>query len=160
MKKILLGIVLLLAIASTACAGGFANTTTLAAGANLVQFDDPAISPGYEGCVNGAISLSPHLSGVGSVNYGFRNHYWRSTAGVRVTATDVDNMDFSVGLGIQYHSCNWLGLEPNEWCPDVAVGFRPLPNDLPGLTLTGLGWYGLDTKKAAADVGIRWAFNL
>ena len=161
MKKILLGLVLLLAISSTACAGGFANTTALALGANVAWHDGTTShNPDFEGAANGAMSLSPHISAVGSVNYGFERNYWRSTAGGRVTATDVDNQDFSVGLGIQYHFASLLALEPNEWCPDVAVGIRPLPKQIPALALVGLGWYGLTTERAGLSLGARYRFNI
>jgi hypothetical protein len=161
MKKYLMYLAALLFVTTTATAGGFANTTSLALGANGVWSDGATerVSD-VEACVNGAMSLSPHISGVGSVNYGFLNNAYRSTAGVRITATDVNNRDFSVGIGVQYHLYNGSELKPNEWCPDVAVGFRPWPKTVPAFTLTGLAWYGLDSNNPGADIGIRWRFNL
>jgi hypothetical protein len=157
MKKTLLVAVLLLATVPALAAPP--SLASLALGVNGIWADGETQPwSDVEACANGAVSLQPHISAVGSVNYGFVNAYYRSTAGVRVTATDVNNRDFSVGVGMQYHLSNKL--QPNEWCPDVAVGYRPWPKTLPAVTLTGLGWYGLDTKRAGADLGVRWRFSL
>jgi len=140
-----------------------APTPTLAvlyAGANGVWFDDAPFRSEIEACANGRASLSPHLSAVGSLNYGFSRAYFRSSVGVRATATDTENPNFSLGLGIQYHMASITGLRPNEWAPEVAVGYRPWPERWPRWSLTGLGWYGLDTNRATADLGVRYRLNL
>jgi hypothetical protein len=158
---LILGTLLALGIITTCRAEGLANTTSLAAGINGVWFDGPdAPGPDVEASLNGAMSLSPHLSLVGSADWGLTSTYLRSTVGARVTATDVDNADFSVGLGIQYHSASVASLRPNEWCPDVALGLRPWPARWPSVALVGLGWYGLESGRAGCSVGGRWRFNL
>lgn len=156
-----LTVVLALGFAVGQCFAATPNLASLYAGANGVWFTngDP-YKADVEGCATAKASLSPHLSAVGSVNYGFGETYIRSTAGVRATATDVDNPDFSVGLGIAYHMASRAELRPNEWAPDVSVGFRPWPEKYPRVILTAQAWYGLQTNRGAADVGVRYQFRL
>lgn len=152
---------LALGIITSARAGGLANTTSLAGGVQGVWWDGVnAPGPDVEAVANGAMSLSPHISLVGAVAFGLTDSYLRSTVGARVTATDVDNEDFSIGLGIQYHNASVSELGPNEWCPDVSLGIRPWPRQAPAVTLTGLGWYGLESGRAGCAVGAKWRFDL
>ena len=109
-----------------------------------------------EPTVGAVISASPHLSAVGSVDWGLTHSYLRGTAGARITATDVENPNMSVGLGIQYHAATVGVLRPDQWCPDVSIGVRPWPVRWPALTLTGLAWYGLKDQSAGATIGIRY----
>ena len=142
-------------------ADGLANTTSLYAGANGVWFDGAnAPGPTLEAAGNASMSLSPHLSLVGAVGFGLTKTYVRSSGGIRVTATDVDDPNFSVGLGVQYHASSVKELGRSEWCPDVSVGLRPWPQKWPAISLTALGWYGLDSKSAGCDAGARYAFHL
>jgi hypothetical protein len=159
---IVLGLLFALGILTGTCrAAGLANTTTLAAGVSGVWFDGPdAPGPAVEAAGLGAMSLSPHIALVGMLGWGLTDTYLRSTVGVRVTATDVDNPNFSVGLGIQRHDASVTRLGPSEWCPDVAVGLRPYPVRWPAVTLTGLGFYGLESGRAGCSIGARWAFDL
>ena len=151
-----LALVALLAVPARASSDLFA----LYAGANGAFFGqaDPW-NADVEAALNGKASLSPHVSAVGSVNYGFSHSYFRSTVGARVTASDVDNPDFSIGLGIQYHTASVADLRPDEWCPDVAVGWRPWPTTQPDLSLTALGWYGLTSTHSGATLGVRYRFK-
>jgi hypothetical protein len=105
-------------------------------------------------------SLSPHISLVGSSAYGLANDYWRYAAGIRMTATDVDNRDFSVGLGFQYRGSYDGKLAPDEWAPDATIGWRPWPTTLPDIILSGHAWYGIDTNRAGALAGIRYVLPL
>lgn len=157
---LVLGLMLALVIVGTARAQGFANTTILAAGVNGVWLD--AVSdPGLEASGNAAMSLSPHLSLVGGLSAGLgTDSYLRSTVGVRVTATDVDNPDFSVGLGIQYRNTSDPNRGPSEWCPDVSVGLKPLPMRFPSVALVGQGWYGMHSDVAGCLIGLRYNFHL
>jgi hypothetical protein len=148
-------------IAGTCRAEGLANTTTLAAGVSGVWLDGPdAPGPNLEASGHAAMSLSPHLSLVGMAAWGLTETYLRSTVGIRVTASDVNDPNLSVGLGVQYHNASIAVLQPNEWCPDVSVGLRPWPDKWPTVTLTGLGWYGLDSGRAGCSAGVRYAFNI
>lgn len=131
------------------------------AGINGAWFDsaDP-----YQGDVeatgNLSASLSPHITMTGGGYWGMCNSYLRGVAAARICATDVNNPDFSVEVGIGYHFASKAALRPNEWCPEVSAGFRPFPTDWPNLLVGAQGWYGLDTKRAGATVGARWRFDL
>lgn len=124
---------------------------------NGIWFDDPEaeVRNDLEAGLNARASLSPHISLVGSGVYGIRNKYFRYSAGVRVTATDVDNQAFSVGLGLQYRGSGYYELKPDEWAPDASVGWRPWPQ-LPDVVLVAQGWYGIESDKAGALAGIRY----
>lgn len=158
---LVIGTLLALIVIGTARADGLANTTTLAAGVSGVWFDGPdAPGPNLEASGHGAMSLSPHLSLVGMAAWGMTETYLRSSVGIRVTATDVDDPNFSVGLGVQYHAASVAVLQPNEWCPDVSFGLRPWPVRWPAVALVGQGWYGLDSGRAGCSAGVRYAFRL
>lgn len=126
------------------------------AGVNGVWFDDEAKPSDFE--VGGSVraSVSPHISGVGGVWYGVDHNYYLGEAGVRVTASDVLNPNFSVGLGIVYRGCSKPDLRAEEWCPDVSVGWRPWPNSQPKLILGARGLYGLQTNEAEAIAAVRY----
>jgi hypothetical protein len=109
---------------------------------------------------NLSASLSPHISAVGGMAWGTCNSYLRGSAGGRITVTDANNPDFSIGVGAQYRVASKEELRPNEWATDVSIGYRPFPVDWPRLTLVGQGWYGFTTQKAGAQVGARWRFPL
>jgi len=158
---LILGTLLALGVISTCRAGGLANTTSLAAGVNGVWFDGvDAPGPNLEASAHGAMSLSPHLSLVGSLGWGLTDTYLRSAVGFRVTVTDVDNQNFSAGIGIQYHNGSVASLKPSEWCPDVTVGLRPWPEKVPQVALVAAGWYGLESNRAGCSAGARWRFDL
>jgi hypothetical protein len=158
---LILGTIAALGIVATCRAEGLANTTTLAAGLSGVWFDGPeAPGPNLEASGHAAMSLSPHLSLVGMLGAGLTDSYLRTTFGVRVTATDVDDPNFSVGLGIQRHDASVARLGPGEWCPDVAVGLKPWPARWPAVVLTGLGFYGLDSGRAGCSAGVRYTFAI
>lgn len=105
-------------------------------------------------------SLSPHISLVGSTAWGLCNSYVRGAGGVRVTATDVNNQSFDVAVGVQYRMASKAIMRPNEWAADVSVGYIPLPEQYPRLSLVAQGWYGLDTHRSGATIGARWRFPL
>lgn len=111
-----------------------------------------------EAAGNAAASLSPHLSLVGGGAWGFAHSYLRGSIGARVTATDVQNPDFSVGFGVSYRVAS--AEFQNEWTPEAAVGWRPWPQRYPQVTMVGVGWYGMDSHETAATLGVRWRVSL
>jgi hypothetical protein len=160
MKTLLAILPLLCLSAATVFAQG-KPVTNLYAGANGIWFSNgTAEKADVEAAGNASMSLSPHLSAVGSVDYGFAHSYIRSSAGARVTASDVQNPDFSIGLGIQYHFSSVEWMRPNEWAPDASFGWRPWPGQYPRISLTGLAWYGLESQKAACNLGVRYKFSI
>jgi len=152
----------LIALASVAPAAASTNGVMSAyVGANGAWFVDAnPYQADFEPTAALSASLSPHISLVGSAAWGVCNSYLRGGAGARVTVTDVDNPDFSVGTGIQYRIASKAALRPNEWAVDVSMGYRPLPDQYPALSLVAQGWYGLDTHRAGAAVGLRWRIAL
>lgn len=131
-----------------------------AIGANGVWFDDTAKPSDFELGGNVRASLSPHIAAVGAGYYGFSNSYLRGSAGIRITATDVDNPDFSVGLGMQYNFSSEPSIRPEEWTPDASIGWRPWPAEMPNVILVAQGSYGLDSNTAYVIVGARYALSL
>lgn len=128
-------------------------------GVNSAWFDGPTTSVpnDIELGANASASLSPHLSAVGGAYYGTRNVYARWSAGARVTVTDVDNPDFSVGLGAQYHGGNYDEVLPEEWMADASFGWRPFPNAMHRLVVVGQAGHGLSTSKSRAILGLRYS---
>ena len=128
----------------------------LALGASGVWYDAAgADNPSdVELGVHARASLSPHISAVGSGAYGLDNQYVTAAGGVRVTATDVKDRTFSIGIGIQYRWYDDELFAPAEWEPDVAVGWKPW-EDAP-VIVTGTGAYGLDSERPRATLGVRY----
>jgi hypothetical protein len=128
----------------------------LALGAHGVWYDNAAadVVSEVEAGLHARASLSPHISVVGSADYGFRAEYFTAAIGPRITATDTKDRTFSIGVGIQYRYYS-DEYETKEWQPDVSIGWRPWA-DLPNVIITGTGAYGLDTEEARATVGARY----
>lgn len=143
-------------------AADLSEVVKFAAGVNGAWWDGPgtAFPADVEAGGLARASLSPHLSAVGSAWYGFDHSYLRSAVGARATVTDVDDPNFSVGLGIQYHMASESELRPNEWAADASFGWVPSPTKWPNLIVAGTGSYGLRSSKAWATLGLRYAFNL
>lgn len=127
-------------------------------GGHGVWWDSEAagIRSDLEAGVSAKASLSPHISLVGSGWYGFKEQYYRYAGGVRITATDVDNPNFSIGIGYQYRGSGYEVLKPDEWGPDVTLGWRPWPTLFPDLIVNLQSWYGIDTNAAAGTAGLRY----
>ncbi len=101
-------------------------------------------------------SLSPHLSAVGEGFYGFSHSYFRWSGGVRATVTDVTNKNLSMGLGIRYRGGSIRAVRPNEWAPDVSVGWRPDPVRWPNVLVGGDAGYGLQSNRMLVTLGLRY----
>jgi hypothetical protein len=162
MKKCLPLIIVLAALAGILIVsdGHAGDLASLYLGANGVFLNNGPFNSDVEGQFNGKVSLSPHLTAVGSADYGVINRYWRSAIGGRVTSTDVENPNFSIGLGVQYRTYGMKAMGPNEWAPDVSVGYRPWPKQLPRVIVGAQGWYGLSSEKAGMELAARYQFKL
>lgn len=126
-------------------------------GANAIWFDGPNGLPSdFELGAAGRASLSPHLSLVGSGWYGFSESYLRGTVGARITATDVENKDFSIGIGPEYQLSSEPKPRPEEWCAVVSLGWRPWPETQPNLVVGGQGIYGFESNQASAVLALRY----
>ena len=106
-----------------------------------------------------AASLSPHISAVGGLDYGFTHSYARYHGGARVTTMDVMNPDFNTFLGIEYRGGSKPEVGPSEWAPEAGFGWRAFKSNWPRLLLTGDAGYGLTSKRVLVSLGIRYAFE-
>ncbi len=153
MKGIIVGLLLLLAVPAWAEEYPF----KVFAGANAVWFDGPKALPSdFELGATARASMTPHISAVGSLFYGLDNSYLRGSIGARITATDVADPNFSVGLGIQYQASSEPAIRPEEICPDVTIGWRPWAQTLPKIIVGGQGSYGLESNTASVLVAVRY----
>lgn len=158
MLKRLTLIALFLTLAAPAMAQG-QEVIKFALGANGAWYDNEARPTDFELGGNAAASFTPHLSAVGAAYYGLEHSYLRGSVGFRITSTDVNDPDFSVGIGFQYHASSDPAVRAEEWAPDVTVGWRAWPEQLPRVVLVGQASYGMDTNQAALLVGARYALG-
>lgn len=127
------------------------------AAANGIWYDgNPKLAPDFEAGATARASLSNHLSGVGSLFYGFDQSYIRASLGGRITATDVSDPNFSIGAGMQYYFSSEPKIRPQEWAPDVTIGWKPWPETIPKLIIGAQGAYGLSSKQAFMLAGVRY----
>ena len=111
-----------------------------------------------EGVGTAAVSLTPHISVVGAVAYGVDRSYVRGSGGVRLTATDVNNPDFSVGVGVSRHYVSEPESGLDEAAAEAVVGWKPLAQSK--WILGGSAVYGLDTGRRRFSVSLIWPFKL
>jgi hypothetical protein len=110
----------------------------------------------FEGGLNVAASVQPHLALVGAAYYGFQHSYQRGSLGVRFTASNPDDPYFSVHVGGQYHFSSDPGLRAQGFAPDAAVGWVPWPQTQPAVILVMLGSYNIDANQAVLTAGVRY----
>lgn len=160
MKGFTLAALVLALAASTAQAASLADIAQVSVGANGVWLygQGSAFPADAEASVNASLSGSPHLSGVGSVAYGFSHSYLRGDAGFRVTATDVENPNFNVYLGMRYRWGSKAAVRPNEWAPDAGFGWKPNPEAWPNIVVGADAGYGLQSERVLSYVAIRYLF--
>lgn len=125
-------------------------------GANAVWFNADATPSDFEVGGTARASLSPHISAVGSAFYGTNHSYLVGEVGVRVTATDVNNKDFSIGIGLEYQASSAPELRPEEWLGKVVIGYRPWPAEMPAVTIGAGAQYGLTTTENGAFAAVRY----
>lgn len=136
------------------------DAVALGVGAQETWFDSTAASfdQDFEATGNAALSMTPHFSLVGGAAWGAQNHYLRATAGVRATATDVNDKTFSIGLGIERQWVTEASAGIDEWVADANVGLRPFKAW--SATLAGQGGYGLTSQGLRASLGVRIPFKV
>ena len=105
-------------------------------------------------------SLSPHITAVASTMYGFSNSYVRWDGGFRVTATDAENPNFNVYLGIRYRGGSKADVRPNEWAPDAGFGWRPNPQKWPNIIVGADAGYGLESSRVLSYIALRYLIPL
>lgn len=134
----------------------------VAAGANGAWLDGPGAAwpADLEGGCKAWSSLSPHISAVGGLWYGFSHSYIRYDGGLRLTTSDVLNPNFNTFLGILARGGSTSAVGPTELAPDAGFGVKPIPEAWPNVTLTGDASYGLTSKRALVTLGVRYTIPL
>lgn len=135
------------------------SASSVGIGAQGAWFDgaDERSMSDIEATARGALSITPHVSVVGGLQYGFSESYVRSSVGVRLTATDVKDRSFSVGLGVARHFRSEEG-PMDEWCGEAAIGWKPVAAS--DFILTSSASYGLDTSRRLFTVGVAYPLKL
>lgn len=105
-----------------------------------------------------SVGITPHVNLVGGVSYGVDKSYLRGSGGVRITATDVNDPNFSIGIGISRHYVSEPGAGLDEAAGEAAIGWKPFATSR--VILTGLAAYGLDTGRRVFSAGVVWPFKL
>lgn len=111
-----------------------------------------------EAIVRASVGITPHVNIVGGVSYGVDKSYLRGSGGVRLTATDVNDPNFSIGIGISRHYVSEPGAGMDEAAGEAAIGWRPFPSS--NVILTGLAAIGLDTGRRVFSAGLVWAVTV
>jgi len=135
------------------------DSFTVGVGAQGAWFDGADQEPvrDFEATGRGAFSITPHISAVGGVQYGFMESYVRSSVGVRITATDVADQNFSVGVGVARHFRSEPG-PMDEWCAEAGLGWKPLATSQ--VLLTASSSIGLDTSRRLFTLGAMFPLKL
>lgn len=129
----------------------------LYAGGNVSWPNSEALPMNYELGANARASLSEHLALVGAAYAGVKDPgYARASFGLRVTATDVNDPNFSIGVGIQRHVSNDGTVRPEEWMTDVSLGWRPMPERFSRVIVGAQAGYGLDTETTYGILALRF----
>jgi hypothetical protein len=133
----------------------------VALGANGVWLNGPAteFTKDFEAGPIVSASLSPHISAVAHAFYGLSGNYIRYDGGARVTATDVENPNFNLYLGILYRNGSTAAVRPGEWAPDAGVGWKPNPKAWPNIILGADAAYGLESQRIVSYAAVRWQFG-
>jgi hypothetical protein len=118
--------------------------------------EQPSMSD-VEATGRAAFSITPHISVIGGAAYGFGDSYLRSSAGFRLTATDVNDQNFSVGVGIARHFRSEPG-PLDEWAAEAGIGWKPLASS--EFILTSSAAYGLDTERRLFTLGLVYPVKL
>lgn len=151
---------LMLCLAAAACADGIVDKLYVGAGGAWLDGNSSAFPADVEAHGGVSSSLSPHLSVIGGLDYGFTHSYFRYQGGARVTATDVENQDFNSFLGLVYRGASKPEITPNEWAPDAGFGWRAFKKEWPRVLLTGEASYGLTSKSVIASLRAVYAFPI
>lgn len=129
-------------------------------GVNSISYTgDPHLPSDFEGGGGGSISLSPHISGFGAAYYGFGRSYLRGAVGATFTVSDVNDPNFSVGLGGSYNASSEPAIRPEEVTADATLGWRPYPLRWPRAVFFAQGSYGFTTERAFLTLGVRYALD-
>jgi hypothetical protein len=129
-------------------------------GLNAVAFDGASKLPSdFEAGGGGSISLSPHISAVGGAWYGLGESYLRANIGGRITVSDVNEPNLSMGVGVSYNASSKPSVRPQELCGDAVIGWRPYPQTAPKVTLGASASYGFESTHAFLTLAVRYQLS-
>lgn len=149
-----------LLVASSAAAQTDPRAIHVFLGGNGVWYQgDRNLPADFEVGSNAAASMSPHLSLVGAAYYGVQESYLRGSFGARATATDVNDPNFSIGIGAQYHVSSEPQKRPQEFAGDVSLGWRPYPVNMPRVIVIAQSWWGFRSNQIGLIAGIRYSLG-
>lgn len=156
--KMIVLVMLAALLASGARAATLSEVVKVRAGVGGAWFDgDETITPADVEAVGVvSASLSPHISVIAAAAHGFDADYNRFAFGPRITITDVNNPNFSVGLGVEYQVLPGL----DEWGYTANVGWVPLASRWPRLSLVGQGEVGSKSGDSRVTLGARYLISL
>lgn len=147
----LISLLICLAVPSHADIWNAASLGIGAGGGWLVQSGENT-EANFEATGKGALSLTPHVSFVGSIAWGFQDSYLRGSVGARITATDVKDETFSVGIGVSKHLASEPGHSLDEWAGEAAIGWKPFARS--EFIVTALAARGFDSGDAFVTAGV------
>lgn len=136
-----------------------ANPPEVSVGAQGAWFDqgDLEAQRDIEASGRAVLSLTPHLSAVGGIAYGFSNSYVRGSLGARATVTDNAAHGFSIGVGFARHFESEPG-HLDEWCGEAGVGWQPFSSS--PLLATASCSVGLDTSRRLFTAGVTYPIHI
>lgn len=148
---------------TAARAGTFGEYATVAFGVNGMWRDGAGsdLPQDFEAGAALSVALHERLKLIGDGYWGFTNAYLRGDAGAKVVVSDKQNQDnLAIYLVGKYRAGSTARVRPDEWAFGAGAGFRPLPADLPLLTL------GIEAARGATSdivdlyVAARWALPI
>lgn len=111
-----------------------------------------------EAAGNAALSLTHHVSITGGLAYGFAQSYVRGQADARITATDVEDPNFNIWLGVGRYFSERTSDGLNEWAGKAGLGWKPVPRYPVILGLTA--GYGLSTERRSVTAALVYPIKL
>ena len=151
---LIVSIVGLAAVLAMPCHAGVWEASSIGVGGGggwLTVPGDPTVG-NLELVGRAAVSVTPHVAIVGGGAYGFQDSYLRGSAGARITATDVNDQSFSIGIGISRHFASEDGFSLDEWAGEAGLGWKPLVSSR--FLLTALLAYGLDSGNSFVSAAV------
>ena len=133
-----------------------------AAGVNGAWLDGPGAQFPADAEAGGTAwaSLSPHISAFADTYYGFSHSYLRWDGGAKVTASDVDNENFSLYLSVKYRGGSINALHPNEAAYGAGFGWVPAPDTWSRVVVVGDASIGAQSNRTIAYLGLRYLVPL
>lgn len=105
-------------------------------------------------------SPSPHIDAGVDAQYGFSHSYLSGSGWLKVTATDVNDRNFSIYLKVGYRGGSVAAFQPSEFVTGAGFGWVPSPESFPRFLITGDAALGVDSNLATVRIGGRYYFPI